>query len=95
MVVQAAAAAQNNVNVAQNAAVEQRVPAWQGDHDFLVDFSAPFVPTTGDVHISSIGPGVEFNHAYPWNWLMHYYDASYIAVNVNLTKEQAQIGISV
>jgi len=90
MLVQAVAA-QNNANVAQNAAVEQRVPkAWEGDHSFLVDFSAPSIHTTGDIQIESVGPGAMFNQTSPWNWLMRCYDSSYISINVNLTKKEAQ-----
>jgi hypothetical protein len=94
-----------NADAIETPVVEQRVlKAWEGDHDFLVDFSAPFVPTTGNIKIQTIGNGAHFNEAYPWNWVLHtgkriVYRNGYrqwencdgfVNICLTLTKEEAQ-----
>ena len=51
-----------------------------------VGFSAP------DIHVGEglkviTGPGTEFNHAYPWCWLMGESNASYISVQVDFSSQ--------
>lgn len=71
-------------------AVEQRVlAAWEGDHAFMIDFSARPIPVIGDAKVAT-GLGVEFNENYPWNWLMYLRGSSSLEVTLNLTAEQAQ-----
>jgi len=79
-----------NAELIEKPAVEQRVlKAWEGDHALFVDFAYKNIPTTGAVR-ASVGPGVHFNFAYPWNWLMNFSGASFIEIYPTLTKEEAE-----
>lgn len=53
-----------------------------------VCFSYPDIRSIGVEQVLT-GPGVCFNRAYPWNWMMHHSNESYITVVVNLTAEEA------
>ncbi|MES2273533.1 MAG: hypothetical protein V4487_05040 [Chlamydiota bacterium] len=55
---------------------------------FEVSFAASNIQSSGDVKIET-GPGVMFNHMYPWNWVMHASGRSYITFTTNLTEEEA------
>src|SRR5579872_7219361 len=71
--------------VEKPAVVQRALKAWEGDHALFVDFAYKNIPTTGAIQ-ASVGSGVTFNKAYPWNWKMHYSGMSFIAVYPNLTQ---------
>lgn len=66
------------------------IPHWEMPHEFFVDFAYTDIPVRKGNITVEVGPGVYFNHAYPWNWLMHVNNRSYIQVTPVLTKEQAE-----
>lgn len=67
-----------------------RIPHWEMPHEFFVDFADTDIPIRKGNIAVEVGPGVYFNHDYPWNWLMHWKYDSYIKVTPVLTKEQAE-----
>lgn len=52
----------------------------------LVSFSYPYIEPVGDLKVKT-GPGVYFNGAYPWNWVMHINEASYIEITTHLSED--------
>ena len=66
------------------------IPHWEMPHEFFVDFAYTDIPIRKGNITVEVGPGVEFNYAYPWNWYMGWNNHSYIEVTPILTKEQAE-----
>ncbi len=69
-------------------AEQRKLLPWEGEHAFFVDFAYRNIPTTGEIR-ALVGPGVGFNRAYPWNWLMNVRGSSFIEVQPTLTAEEA------
>jgi hypothetical protein len=55
----------------------------------MVSFSYPEIKPVGSITVKP-GPGVYFNEAYPWNWVMHANDTSYIDFKMNFDKTDLQ-----
>lgn len=53
----------------------------------MVSFSYPDIRSIG-VEVTT-GPGVQFNTPYPWNWVMHVSQGSYISLKLSLNDQDA------
>lgn len=84
----------NNTNMEQFVTgadqVADPIPHWEMPHEFFVDFAYKnLISVKGNIQ-TKVGPGVYFNQAYPWNWIMNYSGMSYIEVTPILTKKEAE-----